>query len=581
MPNRIIPARGPIDNPTVTIRIDGTDLGPTTGIISVVVSREFNKVPFARIKMRDGVPDDRGFPLSSGESFIPGNELEVLAGYGSNEETIFKGKITTHRLKADSNGSYLEVEAKDPVVAMTLVEKDRFFREETDSGAWETIIGEYPGLTPELSGGEVTYEELVQYRETDWDFLLTRAEFNGKLVWVDDGTVNVTAPEAADEPLLEMNYGTNLIEIDVEADATALTASVKATAWNPENQEQDEAEASAPTFTPPGDFDTDELSTALDQPDEVISLNDPVSTESLQTLADSRLLRQHMAFIRGSMTCLGFDTVKPGSWLTLSGMGTRFDGDVYVTAVRHEISAGRWLARIQFGLDAKWFVERIGGGKKMAQTPRLEASQGLVIGVVTSLADPEGAGRIQVKLSSVDPDGEGLWARMGTFAAGADHGAFFQPEIEDEVVLGFLNGDPTYPVILGSLYNGTNPPALEAADENPEHQILTKSGLKLYFNDDDEKVSLETPGGQHLTLSDSDGEIILEDSNGNSIKLSSDGIALTSGKDLILEASGDVNISGVNVNGSAQAQLKMEGSAGIEVSSSAVATVKGSLVQIN
>jgi uncharacterized protein involved in type VI secretion and phage assembly len=382
-------------------------------------------------------------------------------------------------------------------------------------------------------------------------------------------------------PKLTLNYGSNLIEIDVEADATALTASVKAQAWNPENQALDEAEASPPDFSPPGNFSTDELSTALEQPDEIISLSDPVNTEGLQALADRRLLRQYMAFICGTLTCMGFDAVKPASWLTLSGMGDRFDGDIYVTGVRHEISGGNWIVQVQFGLDARWFVERIGGGKKMMQSPKLEISQGLSIGVVTSLVDPDGAGRVQVKLTAVDPEGEGLWARLGTFAAGPDHGAFFQPEIDDEVVVGFLNGDPTYPVILGSLYNGASPPALEAADDNFEHQILTKSGLKLYFNDEDEKLVLETPAGQHLSLSDADGEIVMEDSNGNSIKLSSDGIALTSPKDLILEATGDVNISGANVNGSAQAQLKLEGSAGIEVSSSAITTIKGSLVQIN
>jgi phage protein D len=205
MPNRIIPAKGPIDNPTVTIRVDGNDLGPTTGIISVVVNREFNKVPFARIKIRDGFADERGFTLSSGELFIPGNEIEVLAGHASNEEQIFKGKITTHRLKADYNGSILEAIAKDAVVAIKLVEKDRFFREETDAGAWETIIGEYAGLDAELSGGEIEYEELVQYRQTDWDFLISRAEANGKLLWVDDGTVHITAPAESEDALLELN----------------------------------------------------------------------------------------------------------------------------------------------------------------------------------------------------------------------------------------------------------------------------------------------------------------------------------------------------------------------------------------
>ncbi|MEZ4686158.1 MAG: hypothetical protein R3B47_08850 [Bacteroidia bacterium] len=88
------------------------------------------------------------------------------------------------------------------------------------------------------------YEELVQYRESDWDFLLSRAEFNGKLVWVDDGTVHVTAPEGAEEALVELAYGDNLLDFDAEIDATALTASVKATAWNSDTLERDEAEAS-------------------------------------------------------------------------------------------------------------------------------------------------------------------------------------------------------------------------------------------------------------------------------------------------------------------------------------------------
>ena len=92
---------------------------------------------------------------------------------------------------------------------------------------------------------------------------------------------------------------------------------------------------------------------------------------------------------------------------------------------------------------------------------------------------------------------------------------------------------------------------------------------------------METPAGQHVTLSDGEGSILMEDSNGNSIKLSSDGIAIVSGKDLNLDATGDVNISGVNITGSAQAQSKLEGNAGVEVSTSAVAVLKGSLVQIN
>ena len=111
------------------------------------------------------------------------------------------------------------------------------------------------------------------------------------------------------------------------------------------------------------------------------------------------------------------------------------NGTIFVTGVRHEISAGKWHSRAQFGLEEKWFAERVGMSGNIARSAegRIHTTSGLCIGVVTELADPEGAGRVQVKLPSVDPDGEGVWARYGNLAAGAEHGSFFLPEIEDAV----------------------------------------------------------------------------------------------------------------------------------------------------
>lgn len=579
---RTIPASGPLSNPTVSIRIEGAEIGPTVGILSVLVHREFNKIPYARIEVRDGVADERGFPLSSGDLFIPGNEIEILAGYQSNDEVIFKGKITKHRVRASGSGSKLIIEAKDVAVGLTLSRKDRFFRDGTDADAWDAIIGEYSDLELEASGGEVVIPELVQYRMSDWDFLVSRAELNGRFVWVNDGTLNIVAPEAAEDSIVTLAYGSNVYEFDGELDATVLNPIVKASAWNPTSQELDEAEGLDPDFTPNGNLAPDDLSAVFGQHDEEIRLCDPVGAEALQNLADAKVLRQHIALMRGSLSCNGFSTIRPASVVTVEGLGDRMNGDVYVTGIRHEISGGRWVAHIQFGLDEAWFASKVASQAMTNEAARIGTYAGLAIGVVTALADdPESAGRVQVKLPSVDAEGEGLWARMGTLAAGADHGAFFMPEIDDEVVVGFLQNEASHPVILGALYNGTNPPPLSADDDNNEHQFLTKSGLKVYFNDDDKELKLETPDGQFLSLSDGDGAIVMEDSNGNSITLSADGISLKSGKDLIMEASGDVNINGVNITASANAQAKLEGSAGVEVSSSAMATLKGSLVQIN
>ncbi len=105
--------------------------------------------------------------------------------------------------------------------------------------------------------------------------------------------------------------------------------------------------------------------------------------------------------------------------------------------------------------------------------------------------------------------------------------------------------------------------------------------MKVIFNDDEISLTIETPNGNKMVFSDDEGGITLEDENGNKVVLSSDGINLESAKDVTIKASGDVKIEGTNVSGSAGAQFKAEGSAGLEVSSGATTVVKGSLVQIN
>ena len=105
----------------------------------------------------------------------------------------------------------------------------------------------------------------------------------------------------------------------------------------------------------------------------------------------------------------------------------------------------------------------------------------------------------------------------------------------------------------------------------------------------DELKWIETPGGNKITISDEDKGITLEDQNSNILTMNDSGIEMKSPKDILLEATGkltlkatqDTSIEGLNVNVKANAQFKAEGAAGAEVSTSAIAILKGSLVQIN
>jgi uncharacterized protein involved in type VI secretion and phage assembly len=136
-------------------------------------------------------------------------------------------------------------------------------------------------------------------------------------------------------------------------------------------------------------------------------------------------------------------------------------------------------------------------------------------------------------------------------------------------------------VIVGQLNSSAKPAPITASDDNHEKGIVTRSEVKMMFNDEKVSLTIETPNGNKITISDDDGSIVVADENSNTITMDSSGVAIESQGDINIKAAGDVNIEGMNTSIKASAQYKAEGSAGVEMSSSATAVVKGSLVQIN
>ena len=88
--SRIIPTQAETDLATFTILSNGQEIGGEVGIDSVFVVKSVNKIPTARIAVFDGSVPREDFEVSSGNLFVPGNEIEIKAGYHSDEETLFK-----------------------------------------------------------------------------------------------------------------------------------------------------------------------------------------------------------------------------------------------------------------------------------------------------------------------------------------------------------------------------------------------------------------------------------------------------------------------------------------------------------
>ncbi|RNL91721.1 type VI secretion system tip protein VgrG [Sinomicrobium pectinilyticum] len=565
---------------TCKVLIAGEELSAEHPVKSITITKEVNRIPTAQLVLIDGEASERDFKLSNEELLIPGKKIEITAGYHSDEATIFKGMIIKHNIKIRSNTSLLVIECRDEAVKLTMGRKSRYFYDAKDSDIFEEIIGSY-ALENEVEATKYTHRELVQYNASDWDFVVSRAQANGKLCFADDGKLVVKKPDLDTEEVETVTFGTTMLDFDAEIDARNQFNKISSYGWNPAGQELLEIEGDGPDVNLNGNLSQNELSQVVAPENMELRHGGCVSDVELQDWADARSLFQQLARVRGRVKFQGIPGVKPGTILKLEGVGDRFNGKAYITGVHHHIAEGNWTVDAQFGLNPQWFSETYDIHSPSA-SGLLPAIRGLQVGIVSRLQDdPDGEDRILVTFPIVNSKEQGIWCRVASLDAGENRGAFFRPEIGDEVITGFINEDPNDAIVLGMLHSSAKPAPITASDDNHEKGFITRSEMKVLFDDDKKSIRIETPAGKYITLDEDAGIIKVEDENSNVITIDNNGISMESPGDIRLKATGDVNIEGTNVNIKANAQYKAEGSAGVEMSSSALAVLKGGIIQIN
>lgn len=578
---RILPLPATGDLATFTISVAGSDLSSEVNIGHIIVRKEFSKISSATLVILDGDAAEQDFAVSNSDVFVPGKEVEISAGYHSQESLIYKGVIVSQGLKVRANKpTQLIVELKDPAFNMTVNRVSRYFYEMTDSDILEEIIGSYP-VDSQIEASDVEHSEMVQFDCTDWDFINSRAEANGLIVIAEDGTVKIAKLDTSSKPALSLSYGATLMEFEASIDARRQYPSFTSESWDIANQEVISEEAGKPSFDEAGNLTSDDLIGTLAYESLSTRHSGRVSDKELKAWSDGKLYRSRLSKTLGRAKCQGIADIRPGNTISFTGVGERYNGSHVVTAIRHQLSTTNWTTDIRFGLPLDTFSDKTDVMSRPA-AGLLPGVRGLQIGICTQLQDdPDGEERILVVLPLVDAESEGIWARIATLDAGENRGSVFRPEIGDELLVGFLNDDPRDPVVLGMLHSSAKPSPVEASDDNHEKGWQSRSEMKVMFNDDEVSFTIETPSGNKIVLSEDTGSITISDENGNSIAMNSDGIAIESAADISITASGDTTIEGVNCTTKASAEFKAEGSAGAEVSTSAIAKLKGSLVQIN
>lgn len=195
---------------------------------------------------------------------------------------------------------------------------------------------------------------------------------------------------------------------------------------------------------------------------------------------------------------------------------------------------------------------------------------GVGLAVVTNNKDPEALGRVKLKFPWLSDEEESNWARVASPMAGPDRGLWLLPEVNDQVLVAFEHGDPAYPYVIGSLWNGSQKaPGKNDDGKNNIRLLKSRSGHTVRLDD--------TEGEEKIEIVDKSGKnSVVVSTKDNSIAIKADAdIKITSanGK-LVIDAKGGIELK-------SNASIKVEASANLELKGNAQTIIKGSTVNIN
>jgi uncharacterized protein involved in type VI secretion and phage assembly len=181
-------------------------------------------------------------------------------------------------------------------------------------------------------------------------------------------------------------------------------------------------------------------------------------------------------------------------------------------------------------------------------------SYGVAIGLVTNNKDPEGLGKVKVKFPWLSQTEESHWARVLTPMAGDNRGIYFLPEVGDEVLVAFEQGDMAFPYILGSLWNGKDkPPAKNDDGKNNQRVIKSRSGHQIILDD--------TEGKEQIIIQDKTGKnkiVINSKDNKMNINVEKDLTIETKGKIILKSSDDDVSIECKNLSIKTKGNYQLE-----------------------
>ena len=498
------------------------------------------------------------------------------------KNTLIKGEITAVEPVFSQDGRILlRIRGYDRSHRLTMGRNTRTFGDANPRMATITEaqivkdIASTAGLIPkiDMSGlSNARYHYVMQYNQNNWDFLWARAQLLGYQVYVDDKVLHFEKAGAKRHLMSpsKLIWGQSLSSFEPRLVSVGQVTEVTATGWDPDKKQSVESSSSSHSSNTVAKTaevvkGSKAIKVAFMSGAEDFVVDTAARTAGLaKQMAEARFAEHESEYIRASGELHPGDPyLLAGTVVTVVNVGIRFSGKYYVTQAKHIYRNGGYIVKFQVsGRNPYTFRHLL-----MGQDHTINKIDGVVVGVVTNITDPEKLGRVQVKYPWLPKykgsDLSSNWARLATLGAGPNRGIFFTPEIDDEVLIAFENGDVNYPYIVGALWNGKDkPPEGKVVATNKVNQriIQSRSGHVITLDD--------TQGEEKITILDKTGKNSIEiDSKTNAMLFKTDGdFTIDAGGKILIKSKQDLSIETMaKAMLKANSNLEMEGKVGAKL----------------
>jgi len=576
------------------IQINGQTLPPHAmhDLLECTVENSVALPDFCVIRFQDSEFEWIDSPLfTEGAAVIISGRHETDSGF----LPLFYGEIVAVEMDLAAHGlPTLTVRCYDRSHRLQRGRQSRAFVNVTDTDVVRKIGTE---LGFELHAVETrqVHDWILQNNQSHWEFLQERASRNGYRLFVRNAKELHFCPVKDEEgKILRLEWGSELLRsFRIVRSVARQVDEVVVRGWDPEQKRPIVGKSKQPKGVPRvvGGKSGGEAARKAFGSAKMMVTDRPVhSQREAEILAQSLCDEIGGAFIEAEGLCAGMPELKPSTMVDIENIGKRFSGRYAVTATTHIYTPTEGYTTL-FTVSGKRPATLLATLQGSDLSRRAGIGGNIVIGIVTDNKDPKGLGRVKVKYPWLTEDHASFWARQSSQMAGKGRGMFNIPEIEDEVLIAFEQGEVSRPYILGQLWNGKD--GVPGTSGNPVHgpgsevnrrgfysrvghkidlddtggggiKLTTAGGVKVHCTDDGPTILCSTPGGQSIKITDAGSLIEIKDNAG----------------DIMTMTSGTVNVNATTMMNLTAPMINISGAISVTINGMAIAVNAGAMATI-